>query len=141
MTSRVARVGEDKASPRRIEAVEKRKRALQLRKAGATYDQIASQVGYSNRGGAYRAVMQELRDLPRDDAEDVFALETERLDQVLMALWPTAMKGNVRSAETVIRVMERRAKLLGLDKPVKVSHDGSVSVRYELVGIETEDLR
>ncbi len=114
-------MAEDLASLRRITAAEKRKKALQLRKGGASYDAIARQVGYANRGGAHRAVTQELRELPKDDAEDVLALEVERLDQLLMALWPAAMKGNVRSAETVIRLMERRAKLQGLDAPVQAT--------------------
>lgn len=115
--------GEDRASPRRIEAAEKRKRALQLRKAGVSYDQIAQQVGYANRGNAHKAVMQELRELPKDDAKDVLNLEVERLDQLLMALWPAAMKGHVRSSETVIRLMERRSKLLGLDAPGSIQND------------------
>lgn len=114
-------MAEDLASPRRISAAEKRRKALQLRKGGASYDAIARQVGYANRGNAHHAVMQELRELPRDDAADVLALEVERLDQLLMALWPAAMKGNVRSAETVIRLMERRAKLQGLDAPVQAT--------------------
>lgn len=114
-------MAEDKASPRRIEAAEKRREALKLRKAGATYEAIAAKVGFTNKGSAQRAVTQALKDVPKDDAEVVFALELERLDQLLLALWPQAMKGHVRSAETVIRLMERRAKLHGLDAPEKIS--------------------
>lgn len=59
--------------------------------------------------------MAELRALPKDDAKDVLALEIERLDQMLLAYWPHVLKGNVRSGEIVVRLMERRSKLLGLD--------------------------
>lgn len=114
-------MAEDLASARRITAAEKRRKALQLRKGGASYEAIARQVGYANKGGAHRAVMQELQELPKDAAQDVMALELERLDQLLLALWPAAMKGHVRSAETVIRLMERRAKLQGLDAPVQAT--------------------
>lgn len=110
-------MAEDLASQRRITAVEKRKKALQLRKGGASYDAIARQVGYTNRGSAHRAVMQELRDLPKDAAVETLQLEVERLDQMLLAYWPAVMKGHVRSGEIVVRLMERRAKLLGLDAP------------------------
>lgn len=131
---------ESASSPRRIDAAEKRTRALQLRKAGATYDQIAQQVGYENRGNAYRAVMQELKELPKDDAAEVLTLEVERLDQLLVALWPKAMKGDVRSAETVIRLMERRAKLLGLDAPAAVNVQGT-TVHYTIEGIDPEAVK
>jgi hypothetical protein len=108
-------MAESASSQRRIEAAEKRREALKLRKAGATYDQIAERLKYANRSGAQKAVMAELRALPRDDAKEVLQLEIERLDAMLLAYWPGVMKGNVRSGEIVVRLMERRSKLLGLD--------------------------
>lgn len=36
-----------------------------------------------------------------------------------VALWPAAMQGDVTAVTGLLRIMERRAKLLGLDAPVK----------------------
>ena len=36
-----------------------------------------------------------------------------------VALWPAAMRGDVTAVTGLLRIMERRAKLLGLDAPVK----------------------
>lgn len=130
--------GEDAASPRRIEAAEKRAQALELRKAGANYDQIARQVGYESRAGAYRAVQTALQQITEEPAKEVIQLELERLDAMLLGLWPNARKGHEGAVDRVLRIMERRAKLQGLDAPVKADVGGKLS--YEIVGIDPEQL-
>jgi hypothetical protein len=72
--------GESSSSPRRITATEKRCEALELRKGGATFEQIARAVGYSGRGAACNAVQRELAALPRTPAQELLTLELERLD-------------------------------------------------------------
>lgn len=114
-------MAESPTSPRRIEAAEKRRRALQLRKAGATFDQIAEQVGYSSRGKACEAVQGELADLPKEDAVELRDLELARLDSLLTAMWPKAMNGNGWAVDRVLRIMERRARLAGLDQPEQIA--------------------
>ena len=131
--------GEDAASPRLIEAAEKRARALELRKAGATYDQIAQQVGYAERGSAYRAVQTALQAITQEPAQEVRQLEVERLDAMLLGLWPAARKGKEGAVDRVLRIMERRAKLLGLDAPVKADVGGKLS--YEIIGVNVDDLK
>lgn len=126
--------GEDRHSARRITAAERRRQALELRKAGATYDRIAQQLGFANRGGAYRAVETALREITAEPAQDVRQLELERLDALLLGLWPQARKGNQGAVDRVLRIMERRAKLLGLDAPTKAEVGGKLS--YEIVGVD-----
>lgn len=111
--------GEDTASPRRIEAAERRAQALELRKAGATYEQIAQRLGYADRANAYRAVHTALKEITAEPAKEVIKLELERLDAMLLGLWPDARKGKPEAVDRVLRVMERRSKLLGLDSPVR----------------------
>ena len=130
--------GEDRASPRRIVGAERRAQALELRKAGASYEQIARQVGYSNRGNAYRAVMLGLAEVTQEPALEVQKLELERLDAMLLGLWPQARRGEGAAVDRVLRIMERRAKLLGLDAEQKVSVSGGV--KYEIIGIPAEEL-
>jgi len=44
-------------------------------------------------------------------------LEALRLDQMQAALWQRATDGEVRAIDRILRIMERRARLLGLDEP------------------------
>lgn len=121
------------------EAAEKRQRALNLRKAGATYDQVAAQAGYSNRGTAYRAVAAALRESRQDTREDVQQLESQRLDQMLMALWPKAMQGNGWAVDRILRMMEIRAGELASASAEVADHD-PIEERRTVVEAVREDL-
>lgn len=104
---------------KRHEAAERRRQALELRKAGATYDAIAQQLGYKSRDGAWRAIRSALKDVCREPAEDVRDLEINRLDAMLLAIWQQVRNGNHGAIDRALRIMERRAKLIGLDMPMK----------------------
>ncbi len=111
-----------KASQRRLTARERERKAMELRLAGATYAQIAQALGIS-QAGAHKAVMRALKRLNEklnEQAEQVRRLELERLDRMLLALWPQAQKGNHGAVDRILRIMERRARLLGLDAPKSV---------------------
>lgn len=97
------------------EVIAREGRALELRRAGVAYDDIALAVGYGNRGSAYRAVQRAIRRAHREPAEALRALESDRLDDVHRAVWPKAITGDLAAVDRVIKVQERRAKLLGLD--------------------------
>ncbi|MFW6344772.1 MAG: hypothetical protein ACOC0M_00350, partial [Halomonas sp.] len=47
--------------------------------------------------------------------------ELDRLDRLLLGLWPKATAGSVAHVDRAIKVMERRAKLTGLDAPTKIA--------------------
>ena len=52
---------ESKYSPRRIEVVDKQRKAVELRMAGRTWQEIADALGYADHSGAVRAVQDSLR--------------------------------------------------------------------------------
>jgi len=106
-------------SPRRIEISLKQAQALELRKAGASYGAIAERLKFKNAARAYEAVRAALQKTLRPPAEELRQLESERLDALLLALWSQARQGNLGAVDRVLRVMERRARLLGLDAPIK----------------------
>lgn len=92
--------------------------ALELRKAGATYEAIARQCGYSGKGAAYNAVQRELQRTMQEPADDVRQLELLRLDDLYRAMIPKALRGDKDSTwyvDRCLNIMDRRAKLLGLD--------------------------
>jgi len=106
-----------------ISGVNTRDKCLSLRKAGLTYAKIAERVGISKQG-AYKAVqtaLNEIREHYRETAVEVVALELERLDEMTAALEGKVAYGDPQSVATALRVMERRAKLLGLDAPQKIA--------------------
>ncbi len=89
-------------------------RAVELAMDGKTYDQIAREVGYANRGTAHRVVMKALADRLLDDVEELREFEAARLDALQAALWDKAMSGDVRSTISILRIIDRRCRLLGL---------------------------
>ncbi len=109
--------------------VEKWAQALNLRKGGASYDDIARQLGYSDGASAYNAVQSALGLAIAEPAEEVRKLELERLDRLQVAQWRAAMNGDVRAAQTVLKIMERRARLTGIDE----THESDGSRLVELV--------
>ena len=106
-----------KKPPRRKDAAAAQRalQALDLRKAGATYEQIARSCGYAGPSGAYQAVQRELQRTMQEPADDVRQLEIMRLDDLYRAMVPKALKGDTWSVDRCLKIMERRAALLGLD--------------------------
>lgn len=113
-------------SAARVQAAERRLEALRLRRDGYTYQQIASALGVSvSRAhdlvtGAYRQLREELS----ETADDALQLDLSRLDGLLRAHWPRAVGAGAeppdpKSAEVVLKMIDRRARLLGLDAPTK----------------------
>jgi DNA-binding CsgD family transcriptional regulator len=115
----------EKAAARRLQAIE-------LRKAGATYRQIGERLSVSE-AQAYNDVQRELARLAtqtQDAAAALRVLESERLDALMLALWQQAKQGNQGAIDRVLKVMERRARLVGLDAPTRIDHTVDV---YEVI--------
>lgn len=109
------------ATKQTVEAADRTRQALELRMAGYTYDAIAEQLGYRNRSGAYLAVDRALKATLREPADHVRELEQDRLDRLQRGVWDDAIKGDSFKVDRVLKIMERRADLLGLDAPKKVA--------------------
>ena len=73
----------------------RRTRAIELRAAGMSYDQIATEVGYANRGTAHNVVTQALAAREAQSVDQMRHLELARLEAAHAALWPRAMQGHV----------------------------------------------
>ena len=104
-------------SERRLRGAENRERAVELRKAGVTYERIAAQLGIT-RQSAHEHVTKAMRQAAErttETAVDVVRLELARLDTMLTGLWTQARQGDPPAIDRVLRIMERRARLLGLD--------------------------
>ena len=115
-------------------AAEKRAEALELRAMGYNYQAIADEVGYGSRGAAHKAVAQELRNIPREAAEQAREMELGRLDDLQMAAMNGAMSGDLFAIDRVVKIIESRARLLGLYNLPDNSDPGAEQARQALIG-------
>ena len=119
-------------------------RALELRRRNLTYRQIADQLGMGSVSRAYDAVQRALLDAVVESAEEVRKVELERLDELSRVAWRVLHARHVhigrggdlatdadgepiiddgptlQAIDRLLKIGERRAKLMGLDAPTQV---------------------
>lgn len=126
---------QDKAS-----VLEREATAARMRLDGASYDEIASACGYASRPGAYGAVQRALARSIKEPADEIRKMELARLDRLHEAVWPvaTANPPDLAAVASVLKIMKRRAELLGLDAAKQI--EGAVILKSYAVGNAPEDL-
>lgn len=126
---------------RTLHAAHRDSRAVRLRSEGSSYDEIAKILGFANRSVAFKAVQRALTAVVQPGVEQLRRLEIDRLDSIQLRLWRTLLDAQCDPAqrrETVLlllRVMDQRAKLLGLYPAVGASNNEhprrhSITVKY-----------
>ena len=118
----------NKTSPSTIDAKVRAAKALELRMEGMKFDDIANELGYNSKQAAFDAVSRELKAITREPAEEVLRIDLERLDRMWGIHYLNAQAGDAIALSACMRIMERRARLLGLDAPSKnevTGKDGS----------------
>jgi len=132
---------QSKTSAIRIAGMERRTKALRLRASGATFQQIGQALGCSKQR-AKDMVDQEMAMMraEREQArEDVVELSLQRMDTMLPKAMHMAVEGNLGAIDRVIRIEERRARLLGLDAPMRSEQSGPNGAAIEISTITKED--
>lgn len=117
---------ESPTGARRMTAAERTQKAVALRKAGRTYDQIRRALGIS-KGAAVKAVQRglfEMREETSKDAEDLRVMEAARLDEAQAAIWAKVVAGDLAAIDRFTRISQRRAALHGLDAPTRTQVTG-----------------
>lgn len=116
-----------KASAQTIAASARRARAVELRKAGKSYREIAAEIGCTVKN-AHRHVQKALASTVRNTQESVDEhreLELERIDKIIASLMPLVEStGDPAVADKVLKAADLRAKLLGLYAPAKAEVTG-----------------
>lgn len=126
------------------EVTVRRTELLKLRRQGVRYeDERVEALGYSSPNAARRDLNRALEAHRQEEAAEVGIyrqMENERLDELLEAAWPRATQPSpvlnkegevisheldMRAVDTVLRLMDRRAKLNGLDMPTKAEVTGA----------------
>lgn len=125
--------------------VERRNRILSLRRMGFTYDQISAACAKGDEDhepfeitprGCQEAVVRYVNSLTKDDTESIEVIrhiENERLERMFKRLeadtHSTNPKVRVGAIRAQIRVMERHARMNGLDAATKVDVSGGIDHR------------
>jgi hypothetical protein len=111
----------ERATPAKIAAAERQRKALELRMAGATFQAIADALDYGNRSSATDAITRALRDTtPKELTDEVRRIENERLDALWRPMYLRAIGGDYLAVDRCLRIMARRAALNGLDASIRV---------------------
>lgn len=147
---------------RTVHTVERDAAAARLRSEGATYKQIAEQLGYCDKGEAWRAVQRALTMIVKEPAEKLRQVEAAKLDELYVEALEVLERDHVmvshgrivvgedgqpllddgpklQAVAQLLKVRESYRRLFGLDAATKTEVTGGV--RYELVGVDPEDLK
>jgi len=113
-----------------LDTARRRRDVLRLREAGATYRAITAALldkygaerlpeAWDARYAAkdVRRELEKVRGECTEAAKDVRDMELRRLDRMLRGLWALAAEGDTQAIDRVLKIMQRRADLLGLDEP------------------------
>ena len=104
----------------RMSSKEKQKRAMALKLAGASYAQIADNLGYADSSGAYKAVSRGMKNSLQESAGALRKIHYGRLEHMLMLVWPAVNQGDSRAVNSALQVMDRMERLYGLNEAQKV---------------------
>lgn len=108
----------------KISLQERRAKALDYRKSRLTFQQIADRLKIS-KGQAYKDVAAAIAAITAEPAAEVLAQEIELIDAMARGLMKRALIGDDKAVTSMLRLMERRARYLGLDAPTKVEASGT----------------
>ena len=103
-------------TPDKIEYEMKLNKAVQLRKEGWLPSEIADELGYESAAQVRGMINRRIAADVKMSAEDARNEDLIRLDALLRAKWTSAMDGDNRAAQTILRIMEMRMKLMGLEQ-------------------------
>jgi len=123
---------------------------FRMRQAGASHAEIAKRYEVTV-SAVSKGVSRILERLNRDAAvayPEVLRLELERLDNLQSSVWPLTqfrretigdeeivVEPDMKAIQTVLGIMDRRSKLLGMDvQRVDLNVGGTADIRHSLAG-------
>jgi len=118
--------------------------AVRMRSRGATLQQIADELGFADRSIARRAIQRGLADVTREAAEEHVQLQLDQLDALTVEVMGVLEREHLvvsagrlmcgpdglalrddgpklAAIDRLLKIMERRARLLGLDAPTRTT--------------------
>jgi transcriptional regulator with XRE-family HTH domain len=124
------------------EIAARRRQVATLRLAHYTQAEIAERLDVSvgTVNSDLQAIRQEWTERRMTDYGDWLSEELAKLDRLELALLPLALQGQTAAADRVLSIMDRRSRLLGLDKPERHEHTVITmdTVEQEIARLERE---
>ena len=118
-----------KTAPEKTRAADNQVKAIELRKLGYTLAAIGKTLGVTEaRAHQYvKAGLEQLAKQAIDNADGLRELELARIDQMTAVLGPKVfptkknpdLEPDLNAINTLIRLSERRCRLLGIDAPAR----------------------
>lgn len=115
-----------KTSAAKARMLKHQEQALLLRRSGLSFSAIGQRLGLS-KSRAHALVQMGLEDAREQVAAHSDQLRTEevsRLDGMLSKIYAKAARGDLQAIDRVLKISERRARLFGLDAPVRTALQG-----------------
>lgn len=102
-----------KATPQEVR--EKQNRAVDLRRAGASYNEIASALGYNDASAARKSVEAAIRKFEFEATKDVLLMDLARLDEYLkLATHRLRTSGDLSQIDRCMRIIDKKHWMLGV---------------------------
>ncbi len=112
--------------------------AHKLRIAGAPWREVAKAVGYNSATSAQIEVTKMLQTVGirqlNERRQEAFDLEDDRLEELHQTYWPMAMAGSEKAADIVLKVIDKRMRLWGLDQ----MHTAPAAIGKQTIVISAE---
>jgi|ERR1035437_9380890 hypothetical protein len=110
-----------KTSPAQVRAALIENQALDMRRDGYNYDEIAEkmQLPREKVNIAVRRALKRLKAETREHASEVLDLELARLDKMYYYAMMHFRAGDLKGLTVALSIMDRRTKYLGLDAAIK----------------------
>lgn len=87
-------------------------RAVELALEGWSFDQIAAELGFADRSGAWRAAQRCLSRRQQIAADAYVAGTLADLEMIQERAWPRAAAGDVEAGHLVLRAIEDRVRFV-----------------------------
>ena len=127
-----------KSGRMKINAAERRIKSIEMRKKGHTLTEIGDALGVTATtiNNDIKFMLKEYNERSTEQIEQMRALENARIEHLIKSIWDEAIgddvlkkynddglveytSGQLKSMDRVIKLLERKAKLNGLDIPSK----------------------
>lgn len=120
--------------------VDNTEKALAMRLEGHSLVQIGARLNLTAARISYMLTdkLAAMREHSDEMAKDIRTIELSRLDALFLAHWP--LRKNVKSAQVLLNIMERRHKMLGLDAPTKTDLNVRTNAPTMLSGLDLSKL-
>lgn len=117
---------------RNVRAVDRRARAMDMRRDGASLRAIATALGMSC-AAVHETIQVGLRETIEPVSDELREMELQRLDVLWRKLQKGVNAGEADAIRAAVRVIDTRAKLLGMNAPDRHEHTGPGGAVLSLV--------